>query len=166
MFIVVPANKVYFLQDYVEINARRYYVLRIPYSIIDELHKKKFVRPWQPASADDMNQVIDAVGFDFIHPPDVEAKYTKNSKDKLVEELRVTVKKFESVQRTKNPIKFSDKESLSMILIDRAYNDDYFNMTDFFFADQIKGNDWGVSFTSEKNTKLELSTLMCLAMKE
>lgn len=149
MFIIVPANRVYFLQDYIEIQGKRYYVLRIPYSIIDELHKKKFVRPWQPTSETDMNQVIDSVGFDFIHPPEVEAEYSRKSKD----ELEIKIKKFESVQRTKNPIDFKDKESLSMVLIDNAYNGEYFNMTDFFFASQIKDNKWKLSFSNSKNNK-------------
>lgn len=153
IFIIVPANRVYFLQDYIEIKGKRYYVLRIPYSIIDELHKKKFVRPWQPTSETDMNQVIDAVGFDFIHPPNIEVEYKKTSKGKLVEELEITIKKFESVQRTKNPIEFKDKESLSMILIDRYYNGDYFNMTDFFFADEIKNNKWKVSFAYDEKSQ-------------
>ncbi len=152
MFIIVPANRVYFLQDYIEIKGKRYYVLRIPYSIIDELHKKKFVRPWQPTSVDDMNQVIDSVGFDFIHPPEVETEFSKIlSKDK--DELEIKIKKFESVQRTKNPIEFKDKESLSMVLIDRFYNGDYFNMTNFFFADQIKNNKWKIKFPYEHQTE-------------
>ena len=149
MFIIVPANRVYFLQDYIEIKGRRYYALRIPYSIIDELHKKKFVRPWQPASETDMNQVIDSVGFDFIHPPEVEAEYNKKSKD----ELEIKIKKFESVQRTKNPIEFKDKESLSMVLIDKEYNGDYFNMTDFFFADQVKNDKWKIKLSYEHDSK-------------
>ena len=149
MFIIVPANRVYFLQDYIQIKGRRYYALRIPYSIIDELHKKKFVRPWQPASETDMNQVIDSVGFDFIHPPEVEAEYNKKSKD----ELEIKIKKFESVQRTKNPIEFKDKESISMVLIDSDYNGDHFNMTDFFFANQIKDNKWKLSFSNSQNHK-------------
>lgn len=154
IFIIVPANRVYFLQDYIEMKGKRYYVLRIPYSIIDELHKKKFVRPWQPRTEDDMNQTIDAVGFDFIQPPNVEVEYRRiTSKDKLIKELELEIKKFESVQRTKNPIEFRDKESLSMILVDRSYNGIYFNMTDYFFADIIRERSWKVTVPYLDNTK-------------
>jgi site-specific DNA-methyltransferase (adenine-specific)/adenine-specific DNA-methyltransferase len=45
MFIIAPASRVYFLQDYIEKDGIRYYVLRIPYSVIDELHKRAFTRP-------------------------------------------------------------------------------------------------------------------------
>jgi len=154
MFIITPANRVYFLQDYIEIKGKRYYVLRIPYSIIDELHKKKFVRPWQPASENDMNQIIDSVGFDFVYPPEVEAEYNRiSAKNKLIDELEIKIKKFESVQRTKNPIEFKEKESLSMVLIDMFYDGDHFNMTNFFFADQIKNSKWKIRFPIDKLTK-------------
>ncbi len=153
LFIIAPANRVYFLQDYIEIKGKRYYVLRIPYSIIDELHKKKFVRPWQPTSAEDMNQVIDAVGFDFIHPPEVEAEYSRFSPKNKSAELEIKIKKFESVQRTKNPIEFKNKESLSMVMIDRFYDGNHFDMTDFFFADKIKDSKWKISFPYDKLSK-------------
>jgi hypothetical protein len=44
------------------------YILRIPYSIIDELHEKNFKLLEQPLSADisEVNKVMEQVGFDFI----------------------------------------------------------------------------------------------------
>ena len=152
LFIIVPANRVYFLQDYIEIKGKRYYILRIPYSIIDELHKKKFVRSWQPTAEDDINQTIDAVGFDFIQPPNVEVEYRHiPPKDKLIDELEIEIKKFESVQRTRNPIEFKNNDSLSMILVDRSYNGSYFMMTDYFFADTIREKDWKVTIPYSEN---------------
>jgi len=41
-FIVVPAASVMFFEDYIEKGKTKYFVLRIPYSIIDELHRKGF----------------------------------------------------------------------------------------------------------------------------
>jgi DNA modification methylase len=145
MFIIAPASRVYFLQDYVEKNGLRYYILRIPYSIIDELHKQKFARPIQPASSDDINKLIDAVGFDFIHPPQIKANYySLNPRDKLVEqELIIEIEDFKAVQRSKEPIEFKDpKDALSIIMLDRNYNGVYFNLTDYFFKDQIKKENW------------------------
>jgi len=99
MFIIAQASRVYFLQDYIEKDGIRYYVLRIPYSVIDELHKRAFTRPLQPTSAKDINQNIEQVGFDFIHPPNVKAEYFKRKpKDKLIEEeLIIEIKEFEAV---------------------------------------------------------------------
>jgi hypothetical protein len=59
------------LEDYIEKDGIKYYVLRIPYSIIDELHKKNFKLLEQPLSADisEVNKVMEQVGFDFIYAP-------------------------------------------------------------------------------------------------
>lgn len=153
MFIIVPASRVYFLQDYIEKDGIRYYVLRIPYSVIDELHKKAFARPFQPTSANDINQNIEQIGFDFIHPPNVKAEYyRKKPKDKLIEEeLIIQIKEFEAVQRAKEPVEFKNpKDALSMVLIDKDYNDKYFNMTNYFFADDIKKEGYKVRIPATK----------------
>ncbi|MEM4368568.1 MAG: hypothetical protein QXO21_06130, partial [Candidatus Anstonellales archaeon] len=153
MFIIAPASRVYFLQDYIEKDGIRYYVLRIPYSVIDELHKRAFTRPLQPTSAKDINQNIEQVGFDFIHPPNVKAEYFRRKpKDKLIEEeLVIEIKEFEAVQRAKEPIEFKDsKEALSMVLIDKDYNGKYFNMTDYFFADDIKKEGYKVRIPAKE----------------
>jgi site-specific DNA-methyltransferase (adenine-specific)/adenine-specific DNA-methyltransferase len=141
MFIIAPASRVYFLQDYIEKDGIRYYILRIPYSIIDELHKRTFRRPLQPTSAKDINQNIEQVGFDFIRPPNVKAEYYRRTpKDKLIEEeLIIEIKEFEAIQRAKEPEELKDpKDALSMVLIDKDYNGKFFNMTDYFFAEDIK----------------------------
>ena len=49
-FIIAPAASVMFLEDYIEKDGIRYYVLRIPYSVIDELHKKNFKALKQPTA--------------------------------------------------------------------------------------------------------------------
>ena len=153
MFLIAPASRVYFLQDYVEKDGIRYYVLRIPYSVIDELHKKAFTRPLQPTSVKQLNQLIEQVGFDFIHPPNVKAEYYRRSpKDRLTQnELIIEIKEFEPVQRTKEPIEFEDaKEALSMVLVDTEYNGKYFNLTHRFFFDEIEKNNFIVGIPAEK----------------
>jgi len=153
MFIIAPASRVYFLQDYIEKEGIRYYVLRIPYSVIDELHKRAFKRPLQPTSAKDINQNIEQVGFDFIHPPNVKAEYyRRNPKDRLIEEeLIIEIKEFEAVQRSKEPVEFKDpKDALSMVLVDKDYNGKFFNMTDYFFAEDIKKESYKVRIPATK----------------
>lgn len=156
MFIIAPASRVYFLQDYIEKNGIRYYVLRIPYSIIDELHKQRFTRPVQPTSSREINQLIDAVGFDFIRSPHVKAEYYRRKRrDKLIDqELIVELKDFKAEQRSKDPIDFEDpKDALSMVLVDRNYNGNYFNMTDYFFKDQIEKEKWKARIPATKTGK-------------
>ncbi|MFH0949213.1 MAG: site-specific DNA-methyltransferase [Candidatus Aenigmatarchaeota archaeon] len=161
MFIIAPASRVYFLQDYIEKGGIRYYILRIPYSVIDEIHKKAFTRPVQPTSSSGINQNIEAIGFDFIHPPEVKAEYYKiKPKDKLTgfmggKELVIEIKKFEAVQRSKEPMEFKDpKDALSMVFIDRDYNGEYFNMTDYFFADDIKKQNYKIRIPAQTGEKI------------
>jgi len=149
MFIIAPLNRVFFLQDYIEKEGIRYYVLRIPYSVIDELHRNQFTRPLQPATSKDINQLIEAIGFDFIYPPEVEAKYYKAGKT-LFGELVIEIKKFEAVQRSKKPIEFKNREALSMTMVDKDYNGKYFDMDHYFFRDEIEKNGWKASFPTDK----------------
>ncbi|MDD5638691.1 MAG: site-specific DNA-methyltransferase [Candidatus Pacebacteria bacterium] len=149
MFIIAPLNRVFFLQDYIEKDGIRYYVLRIPYSVIDELHKNQFTRPLQPATVKDINQLIDAIGFDFIYPPEVEAKYYKTGKT-LFGEFVIDIKKFKAAQRSKKPIEFKNREALSMVMVDKDYNGKYFDMDYYFFKDQIEEDGWKVKFSADK----------------
>ena len=149
MFVIAPLNRVFFLQDYIEKDGIRYYVLRIPYSVIDELHKNQFSRPLQPATSKDINKLIETIGFDFIYPPEVEAKYYKTGKT-LFGEFVIDIKKFEAVQRAKKPIEFKNREALSMVLIDKGYNDKFFDMDYYPFRDQIEKEGWKVKFSADK----------------
>ena len=48
-------------------------------------------------------------------------------------------------------MEFKDpKDALSMVLIDKDYNGKYFNMTDYFFADDIKKEGYKVRIPSIK----------------
>ena len=49
LFIVAPALIFDFQQDYLDIDGVRYYALRIPYSIIHELHQREFSALKQPS---------------------------------------------------------------------------------------------------------------------
>ena len=49
VFIIAPALTFDFQQDYVQRSDVRYYALRIPYSIIHELHRREFTALKQPA---------------------------------------------------------------------------------------------------------------------
>ncbi len=141
LYLIAPANRVYFLQDIFERDGATYVVLRIPYSIVDELHKGGFRRLKQPTSESDINQIVDAVGFDFIYPPMVECEYFAG-KDGLLDALCVKITSFEPVQITRKPVEFSDwREALAAVFVDRNYNGEVFNLTDTFWGDAIRKDD-------------------------
>lgn len=154
-FIIAPAASVVFLEDYIEKDGIKYYVLRIPYSVIDELHKKNFKLLEQPISGDisEVNKVMEQIGFDFIYPPDVECKcYIDNPENKLFKEAVIKIKKFRSNIISKKPIPEEELgiEALSMIMIDYDFNGDYFNMDDKWFASDLEKNNYEIRFPVER----------------
>ena len=156
-FIIAPAASVMFFEDYIEKGKTKYFALRIPYSIIDELHRKGFTHIKQPIREADVNDTIDAVGFDFIQIPDVECEYfIDKAKKKQMElsesgqEAVIKIKKFESNILSKKPLEFENRETLSMVMVDYNYSDDIFNFDDVFYAEDLKKNNWGVRFDVDK----------------
>ncbi|GAG64365.1 unnamed protein product [marine sediment metagenome] len=155
-FIIVPAASVMFFEDYIEKGKTKYFVLRIPYSIIDELHRKGFTHIKQPIREADVNDTIDAVGFDFIQIPDVECDYFIESKkgqmemDKSNKEAVIKIKKLRSNILSKRPLKFENRETLSMIMVDYDYNREVFDFDDVFYAEDLKKNNWEVRSDADK----------------
>jgi len=155
-FIIAPAASVAFLEDYIEKGKTKYFLLRIPYSIIDELHKKGFTHIKQPVSEMDVNATVDAVGFDFIWAPDVECVYLirdRKGQLKLKEsnkEVVIKIKKFKSNILSKKPQKFENLETLSMMMVDYDYQPEIFDLDEVFYAEDLKKNNYELSFDLDK----------------
>jgi site-specific DNA-methyltransferase (adenine-specific)/adenine-specific DNA-methyltransferase len=155
-FIIVPAASVMFFEDYIEKGKTKYFALRIPYSIIDELHRKGFTHIKQPIREADINDTIDAVGFDFIQIPDMECNYFIENKkeqmemDKSNKETVIKIHKFKSNILSKKPLKFENRETLSMVMVDYNYDEEIFDFDDVFYAEDIKKQKWEVRFEANK----------------
>ncbi len=152
MYIIAPTSVVRFNEDYIDKGKIRYHILKVPYSIIQKILEKDFVRGLQPLSKDKINQTIESIGFDFIYPPKVECEYYQGKEGGLFDQLVIKIKKFEPVQISKKPVEFKDpkKEALSMVMIDKNYDGKVFDMDHYFFGDEIVKNDFKVVFPKEK----------------
>ncbi len=152
MYIVAPQSVVRFNEDYRDKGKIRYHVLKVPYSIIQKILEKNFIRGLQPLSKTNINQTIESVGFDFIYPPKVECDYYQGKEKTLFDNLVIKIKKFEPVQISKKPVEFEDpkKEALSMVMIDEDYDGRVFDMDHYFFGDEIVRNDFKVIFPKQK----------------
>jgi site-specific DNA-methyltransferase (adenine-specific)/adenine-specific DNA-methyltransferase len=158
MYIIAPMGIVRFNEDYVDKGRIRYHILKVPYSIIQKILDKNFIRGLQPLSKTNINRTIESVGFDFIYPPKVECDYYYGEKQgqlemgESVDQLVIKIKKFEPVQISKKPVEFKDpkKEALSMVMIDKNYDGKVFDMDYYFFNDEIIKNDFKVAFSAEK----------------
>ena len=159
-FIISPAANVKFLEDYIERNRIKYYILRIPYSIINELHQKDFQAIRQPVDEMDVNDTVEAVGFDFIQIPEIDCDYflDKPKKKDLFskgKECVVKIKKFESQIISKKPLEFKNRETLSMVMLDYDYDGKVFDIDDVFYAESLQNEDYEVRCDKDK-TKGEM----------
>lgn len=153
-FIIAPAASVTFLEDYIDKGSVRYYILRIPYSIINELHSKDFEAIKQPIDESQVNDTVDAVGFDFIRQPKVECSYSiEKPKEQSLEYAVIEIKTFKSEAMLKGAGQLENRESLSMIMVDFDYDDKIFNLDKSFYASEIEKNGWKVLLPLENIKK-------------
>jgi len=153
-FIIAPAASVTFLEDYIDKGTVRYYILRIPYSIINELHSRDFEAIKQPIDESQVNDTVDAVGFDFIRQPKVECAYSiEKLKDQLLEYAVIKIKTFKSEAMLKGASQLENRESLSMIMVDFDYDGEIFNLDKSYYASEIEKNGWKVLLPVENIKK-------------
>jgi hypothetical protein len=151
MFIIAPALTFDFQQDYIDLDDVRYYALRIPYSIIHELHQREFTALKQPADELAVNDTVEAVGFDFIRTPELEYECGVNQRNgELLLEAFIRIKTFKSEAVVREPLrKKGNCETFSTVMLDYAYNGDVFDLDAVFFADAIERLGWQVRFPVE-----------------
>jgi site-specific DNA-methyltransferase (adenine-specific)/adenine-specific DNA-methyltransferase len=153
MFVIAPALVFDFQQDYLTLDGVRYYALRIPYSIIHELHQREFAALKQPADELAVNDTVDAVGFDFVRRPELEYESGKNKlKGELFEEGFIKIKTFRSEAVVREPVrKKGNRETLSMVMLDYDYDSetDVFDLDAVFYAEAIEKANWEVRFPVE-----------------
>jgi len=150
-FIIAPAASVTFLEDYIDKGSVRYYILRIPYSIINELHNKDFEAIKQPVDESQVNDTVDDVGFDFIRQPKVECAYSlEKPEGQLLEYATIKIKTFKSEAMLKGASQLGNRESLSMIMVDFSYDGEIFNLEKVYYASEIGKNGWKVFLPVEE----------------
>lgn len=150
MFVIAPALVFDFQQDYLTLDDVRYYALRIPYSIIHELHQREFAALKQPADELAVNNTVDAVGFDFVRRPELKYEAGTNTRtNELVEEGFIKVKIFKSEAVVREPVrKKANFETLSMVMLDYDFDgeSDVFDLDAVFFAEALEKANWELRF--------------------
>jgi len=133
VYIIAPASYVDFISDYYEIDKVRYYFLKVPYHIIRELHKVQFKKFRQPQSKSNVNDLEDAIGFHFIRQPEVKSELKEKTG-----EYHITISKFLSdFSEEETNRDMANYESLAMILIDKDFDGETFDMDVYYFAEDL-----------------------------
>jgi len=147
-YVIAPITAMGFMEDEIELDNTTYILLKVPLSVLKALIEKGepgSIR--QPVSETDVNDVIDAVGFDFISQPEVKASYhRRNPSDQNLfnagkKDFSIEISSFKSNTLVYDTEDFENFETLSMVLVDTDYNDDYFNLAKVFWANDILNED-------------------------
>lgn len=162
-FIIAPIVAMGFIEDEIEIDDTTYVFLKIPLSILMALIEQGIPGSLkQPLCEDDVNEVIDAVGFDFISQPEVIAAYKRKPAKNLEEmDYIIEITQFKSNTLIYDPDDFENFETLSMILVDTDYNGEYFDLKKAFWGQEILNKDktqaiFGISNEEFKGDKMML----------
>jgi site-specific DNA-methyltransferase (adenine-specific)/adenine-specific DNA-methyltransferase len=143
-YVIAPITAMGFMEDEIEIDKTTYILLKVPLSVLKALIEKG--EPGsikQPISEDDVNEVIDAVGFDFISQPEVKVTYHRRKPtnpdlfNRSQKDFSIEISSFKSNTLVYDPEDFQNFETLSMVLVDTDYNDDYFNLGKVFWSNEI-----------------------------
>lgn len=148
--IIAPRGVFGFQQDYIDLDNVRYYAMRVPYSIINELHQREFTALKQPDDETAVNDTVDSVGFDFIQPPKVKWTVGVNArKGQLVKEAFLKIEKFESRARLRGEDTHGGLETFSLLMLDFDYNGDVFDLDAVFYNHQMEEAGWEARFSAE-----------------
>lgn len=149
-YIIAPRGVFGFQQDYIDLDGVRYYAMRVPYSIINELHQREFTALKQPDDETAVNDTVDSVGFDFIQPPKVKWTVGVNArKGQLIKEAFLKIDKFESRARLRGEDTHGGMETFSMLMLDFDYDGDVFDLDAVFYNHQMEAAGWEARFSAE-----------------
>lgn len=147
-YVVAPVTAMSFMEDEIKIENTSYVFLKVPLSVLKALIERGEAGSLkQPSSENDVNEVIDAVGYDFISQPVVTAKYYRDEplnatlEDQEKKDFVIEIKEFKSNTLVYDPEDFENFETLSMVMVDTDYNEDYFNLSQVFWSDKIIAED-------------------------
>lgn len=124
-YLIAPVVSFNFMMDEIRHGSTIYIFLKVPISVLKRLIEKKELGAFkQPASENDVNEVIDAVGFDFITHPVAEIEYLLLKPDggdlfsHGKHEYVIRLTDFRSDTLASSPEDFQRFETLSMVLLD------------------------------------------------
>lgn len=164
VFIIAPALAFDYQQDYIDFDKVRYYALRIPYSIIHELHRREFTALKQPSDEMAVNDTVEAVGFDFIRTPELKYKTgVEKPKGELFEIGFIKIETFKSDAIVREPFKRKgDLETLSMVMLDFDYNETnkVFDLEAVYYADALEKEGWKVRFQTDQLGKKMMAVFL------
>lgn len=153
-YVIAPVVAMAFAEDEVTRGETTYVFLKVPLSVLLRLIEHKVPAALkQPAREEDVNEVIDAVGFDFISQPQVVWKAKKESRPgELFADYVLELSEFRAQTLATDPEDFQNFETFSMAMVDLDYDGDVFQLSRVFWGEDVLKEAGGL----EKAERLEL----------
>lgn len=153
-YVIAPIIAMGFAEDEIVRDGATYVFLKVPLSLLLRLIEQKVPAAFkQPSKEDDVNDVIDAAGFDFISQPQVVWQAKKESrKGELFADYTLEISEFRAQTLATDPEDFQNFETFSMAMVDTDYNGDVFRLGQVFWGEDLITAAGGL----EKAASLEL----------
>jgi len=138
-YVIAPVVAMDFAEDEITRGGATYVFLKVPLSVILRLLERKVPAALkQPAKEEDVNEVIDAVGFDFISQPVVEWTAKKEAPPgEMYADYVIEITEFRARTLATDPGDFQNFETFSMAMVDPAYDGEVFRLGQVFWGDAV-----------------------------
>lgn len=140
-YVIAPVIAMSFAEDEVVCEQTTYVFLKVPMSVLLRLIERGAPAALkQPGKEEDVNEVIDAVGFDFISQPKVVWRAHKvNRKEGLFShtEYVLEISEFRAQTLATDPEDFANFETFSMAMADLDYDGDVFRLASVFWGEDL-----------------------------
>lgn len=139
IYVIAPVVAMGFMEDEVQVGKTTYIFLKVPVSVLMRLieHGAPAALP-QAMKEDDVNEVIDAVGFDFVSQPLVELSIRKsNATDGLLKSFVIEIAEFRAQTLATDADDFRNFETLSMVMVDLNYDGDVFRLSEVHWGEDL-----------------------------
>ncbi len=155
-YVIAPVVAMDFAEDEVTRDETTYIFLKVPLSVLLRLiERKEPAALKQPAKEEDVNEVIDAVGFDFISQPLVDWTGKKASrKGELLTEYVIGISEFRARTLATEPEDFRNFETFSMAMVDTEYNGDFFRLSQVFWGEDLIAKAGGLDHVKQLEIRI------------
>jgi hypothetical protein len=138
-YVIAPEVAMAFAESEVPRGEATYVFLRVPLSVLLRLlESKEPAALKQPAKEADVNEVIDAVGYDFISQPIVKWRAKREPrKGALFADYVIEISEFRAQTMATDADDFANFETLSMAMVDLDYDGDVFRLSRVFWGDDV-----------------------------
>lgn len=160
VYVIVP--KVHcdpaLFEDVITLGGVTYFVLQVPYSVIEALHDEQFKPIGQPFSAEQVNDALDAYGFDFIELPGAKVKATR-VKDKV----KLVISEFRRGGLDDDDfagLPDKGRGDLAMALLDLDYGGNGFDLDEHAFGEDLREAKWTLTLDGDRCGEKVLLILM------